>query len=234
MGLRVIHFVWIYEIFPITSCCLFAYFVLPCVSLWPSVCFFSSLLYMCFVSPFRRLLLLSVVDTLCPILSVLLCISLCMPPWSSQGIGRFTVVVSVSVFLRAHVIVFTYIHPYVSLPLFLFAPLGMACMRVFLASLLPFMWAPLSISMCPLFSICLSVEHALWETRQTRSSHDIYPLSSPVCQWKDSRKLSSLLLPPDRATANVFHREMLIVIFLTFPNIFCFTHRISIPWPKCL
>lgn len=75
------------------------------------------------------------------------------------------------------------------------------------------------LSRCVHFSLSVSLfSTPVGEEADKRSSRDTRPLSDPVCQWKDLRKLSSLLLPLDRATANIFHREMLIFIFLTFSN----------------
>lgn len=238
----IIHFVckclWIYAIRPIISCRLFAYFALPCMSLWPSVGFFPICCIYVSVSPFMNLSFFCFWVFLTPGVPVYLyfvyfffCASLIISPYQRLYSGCLCVSVLLARVLFLHV--FLCIFPC----LFLFVPLGMARVCVFLPCLLPFIWASLSecLSVSALLCLCWA---CLWGTRQMRSSQDIYPLSNPVCQWKDSRKLSSLLLPPDWATANIFHRDILILIFLTFRNIFCWhsslTHRISILWPKCL
>ena len=73
------------------------------------------------------------------------------------------------------------------------------------------------LSHCVHFSLSLC-SACLQESRQTRKAPMIHTLSQTQSVSEDLRKLFSLLLPLNRPTANIFHREMLIFIFLTFSN----------------
>ena len=223
---------------PIMSCCLFARFTPPCVSLWPDACFFLSVVYisLCLHLWVSFLLLLHVFDTLCPILSVFLCISPCEPPRSiSLYLCSGCLWVCVSEGMHLCFCIFPCM--YLPFSLFLSVPVGIVCGSCLFAPI----YAGITewVSPCVHFSLYVSLlSMPVGQKADKRSSHETYPLSDPVCQWKDLKKLSSPLLPLDRATANIFYGGMLIFIFLAFSNTFCwhssFTLRISIPWSKYL
>lgn len=123
---------WMYEICPITSCRLLAYFALSCMSLWPSV-LSSCLLYvrLC-ISVYESLFCFWVSLTPSVPFYLFFCIFLflCLP-------GHLTLSEALSRCLCNcfwwHVFLFLHISLCVSPSLFLFVPLGMACVCVFLA-----------------------------------------------------------------------------------------------------
>lgn len=130
--------------------------LLPCASLWPGV-----YIFLCLHSWVSLFLPLSVFDTLCPFY-LYLCVfpSVCHPDHHCSRV--FTMDVSGFVFLTACVSVSAYTLVCISLLHSCFLPLGTACVCAFLSCLLPFMWVSLGVhvSVCLLFSLCLSVEHA--------------------------------------------------------------------------
>lgn len=211
VDLHAIHFVLCVNgsqrmtLYPIMSCCLLPYFTPPCASLWPGRCFpplCVVYMYLCLHLWVSLFLLLHAFDTLCTILSVLLYISLCVPPGSSHCISLYSVCLWIC---ASDGMCFCFwIYPWV--------PLGMAC--VCLSSLLASIYlASLSVCLCvSTFLLCLSVEQACGTVgRQGKKTPSYMPSLRPSMSGK-RLKLSSALLPPDRTTANIFHRETLIFI----------------------
>ena len=144
---------------PVTSCCLSACFTLPCASLWPGTCFFSMSYIFLWVSIYESLLLLlNVFDTLCPILFVFLCVfSSVSLPTASHCIS-----IAVSEFVVDGMHISFCIFPCAAPFLSLFVPVGMVCLWVcvsfFCSHLCVHHWVV--ISLCSLFSVCFSVQHA--------------------------------------------------------------------------
>lgn len=124
--------------------------LLPCASLWPGV-----YIFLCLHSWVSLFLPLSVFDTLCPFCLYLCAFpSVCLPDHrcSSLHSGRLWVCISDGMCLCFS------IYPYVYLlPSLLFSASGYS---LCLACVLLFMWVSLSahVSVCLLFSLCLSVE----------------------------------------------------------------------------
>lgn len=224
------------RLYPIRSCCLFACFCLERLPDQVCVLFpLQSVVYILCPHLWTSLfLLLSVFDIPCPYSICIVYISACLP-------DHFTVSLQwVSLGYCSDSTCFCFnIYPCVYLLFLSFFTSGYG---VCVSSLLV---VPVCVGItkcvfrCVYFSVYVSLLSVLggYEADK-RSSHDMYPLSDPVCQWKDLWKLSSPLQPPHKATANIFHRDALIFIFPIFPPTFCwhwsFTLRISALWSKCL
>lgn len=159
---------------PIRSCCLFACFALPCVSLWSGVCFlccvYFSSLHLC-ISLF---LLLTVFDTLCPALGAMFVYFFL---WAS--LIHHTVSIpwmSLSLCFWWHKFSFCIFPCVCSFSFFLCLCVWSVCVCFLLVCsyLCGHHWV--DVSVCPLFSGCLSDEPGCG-SRQTRQAPVIYTLS---------------------------------------------------------
>lgn len=160
---------------------LLPYFTPPCASLWPGRCFpplCVVYIYLCLHLWVSLFLLLHAFDTLCTILSVLLYISLCVPPGSSHCISLYSVRLWIC---ASDGMCFCFcIYPWV--------PLGMAC--VGLSCLLASLYVSLTkcVSQCVRFSLMPLCWAGLWDSRQTREgSSIIYALSQTQCVRKKAQ-----------------------------------------------
>lgn len=142
---------------PVMSCCLFACFTLPCVSIWPGTCFFFSFIYISLCLHLwvslaaSECLWHSVFHSVC----IFVCIFLCEPP---HCISLYLYPGCLWVCFRWH----AYLVLHFSLSLS-FCACGYG---LFVSVCVPFSCSHLCvhhwvvISLCPLLSVCLSVQHA--------------------------------------------------------------------------
>ena len=123
---------------PVMSCCLFACFTLPCVSIWPGTCFFFSVIYISLCLHLwvslaaSECLWRSVSHSVC----IFVCIFLCEPPPASHCIS----IVAVSEFVLDGMHISFCISPFISL----FVPVGMVCL-----------WVCVCLSLAPIY-VCIT------------------------------------------------------------------------------